>query len=118
MAKPDVSKIYGKIKIVDSFPDFKIKYVESFPGLGQCSDNKLLLTMVYLIVSFATLLVPLFKTLIHSNTCLLITLKYSFLLTLFYGVLSFFRFIRLFLKIITSGVGSQGVSVWGENCKF
>lgn len=29
--KPDVTKIYGKIKIVDSFPDYKIQLVESFP---------------------------------------------------------------------------------------
>lgn len=33
MAKPDVSKIYGKIKFVESFPDFKVKVVTSFADL-------------------------------------------------------------------------------------
>lgn len=31
--KPDVTKIYGKIKIVNSFPDYKIKVVTSFADL-------------------------------------------------------------------------------------
>ena len=31
--KPDVSKIYGKIQIVDSFPDYKVEVVDSFPDL-------------------------------------------------------------------------------------
>lgn len=31
VAKVDVSKIYGKIKVVDSFPDYKIKFVDTFP---------------------------------------------------------------------------------------
>lgn len=31
--KVDVSKIYGKIKIVDSFPDYKVKVVKSFADL-------------------------------------------------------------------------------------
>ena len=31
--KPDVTKIYGKIKIVDSFPDYKVKVVSSFADL-------------------------------------------------------------------------------------
>ena len=31
--KPDVTKIYGKIKIVDSFPDYKVKVVTSFADL-------------------------------------------------------------------------------------
>jgi hypothetical protein len=29
----DVTKIFGKIKIVESFPDFKVKVVDSFPDL-------------------------------------------------------------------------------------
>ena len=29
----DVSKIYGKIQIVNSFPDFKVQVVQSFPDL-------------------------------------------------------------------------------------
>lgn len=33
-AKPvDVSKIYGKIQIVKSFPDYKVQVVDSFPDL-------------------------------------------------------------------------------------
>lgn len=32
-AKPDVSKIYGKIQIVNSFPDYKVQIVNSFPDL-------------------------------------------------------------------------------------
>lgn len=32
-SKPDVTKIYGKIKIVDSFPDYKVKIVSSFADL-------------------------------------------------------------------------------------
>mgnify|MGYP003389498752 CR=1 FL=1 len=31
--KPDVSKIYGKIQFVNSFPDFKVQIVNSFPDL-------------------------------------------------------------------------------------
>ena len=31
--KPDLSRIYGKIKVVDSFPDYKVKIVESFADL-------------------------------------------------------------------------------------
>ena len=31
--KPDVTKIYGKIKIVNSFPDYKVKVVTSFADL-------------------------------------------------------------------------------------
>lgn len=31
--KPDVTKIYGKIKIVDSFPDYKVKVVSNFADL-------------------------------------------------------------------------------------
>lgn len=31
--KPDVTKIYGKIKIVNSFPDYKVKVVASFADL-------------------------------------------------------------------------------------
>ena len=31
--KPDITKIYGKIKIVDSFPDYKVKVVSSFADL-------------------------------------------------------------------------------------
>lgn len=31
--KPDVTKIYGKIKIVNSFPDYKVKVVSSFADL-------------------------------------------------------------------------------------
>lgn len=31
--KPDVSKIFGKIQIVDSFPDYKVQVVDSFPDL-------------------------------------------------------------------------------------
>jgi hypothetical protein len=31
--KPDVSKIYGKIMYVDSFPDYKVQIVSSFPDL-------------------------------------------------------------------------------------
>jgi hypothetical protein len=31
--KPDLASIHGKIQIVNSFPDFKVKYVNSFPGL-------------------------------------------------------------------------------------
>ena len=30
-AKPDVSKIYGKIMYVNSFPDYKVQIVNSFP---------------------------------------------------------------------------------------
>ena len=29
----DVSKIYGKIQFVDSFPDYKVQVVDSFPDL-------------------------------------------------------------------------------------
>jgi len=29
----DVSKIYGKIKVVESLPDYKVKIVESLPDL-------------------------------------------------------------------------------------
>jgi len=32
-AKPDVKKIYGKIKFVRSFPDYKVQVVDSFPDL-------------------------------------------------------------------------------------
>ena len=32
-AKPDVSKIYGKIMYVNSFPDYKVQIVNSFPDL-------------------------------------------------------------------------------------
>jgi hypothetical protein len=32
-AKPDVTKIFGKIQFVDSFPDFKVQVVSSFPDL-------------------------------------------------------------------------------------
>ncbi len=31
--KPDVTKIYGKIKIVDRFPDYKVKVVSHFADL-------------------------------------------------------------------------------------
>ena len=31
--KADVSKIYGKIMFVDSFPDYKVQIVNSFPDL-------------------------------------------------------------------------------------
>ena len=31
--KADVSKIYGKIMYVDSFPDYKVQIVNSFPNL-------------------------------------------------------------------------------------
>lgn len=31
--KPDVSRIYGKIQYVDSFPDYKVQVVSSFPDL-------------------------------------------------------------------------------------
>lgn len=31
--KPDVCKLHGKVKFVDSFPDYKIKVVTSFPDL-------------------------------------------------------------------------------------
>lgn len=31
--KPDPASIYGRIKIVDSFPDFKVKAVNSFPDV-------------------------------------------------------------------------------------
>ena len=31
--KVDVSKIYGKIMYVDSFPDYKVQIVNSFPNL-------------------------------------------------------------------------------------
>ena len=31
--KVDVSKIYGKIQFVNSFPDFKVQIVNSFPDL-------------------------------------------------------------------------------------
>lgn len=31
--KPDVSRIYGKIQFVESFPDYKVKVVTSFPDL-------------------------------------------------------------------------------------
>jgi hypothetical protein len=31
--KVDVSKIYGKIQLVKSFPDYKVKIVTSFPDL-------------------------------------------------------------------------------------
>jgi hypothetical protein len=30
---PDVSKIFGRIQVVESFPDYKVKIVESFPDL-------------------------------------------------------------------------------------
>ena len=33
VAKPDVSQIYGKIQVVDSFPDYKVQIVTSFPDL-------------------------------------------------------------------------------------
>ena len=29
----DVSKIFGKIKVVESLPDYKVKIVESLPDL-------------------------------------------------------------------------------------
>ena len=29
----DLSKIYGKIQVVESFPDYKVKIVDSFPDL-------------------------------------------------------------------------------------
>lgn len=32
-SKPDVSKIYGKIQWVDSFPDYTVQVVDSFPDL-------------------------------------------------------------------------------------
>ena len=32
-ASVDVSKIFGKIQIVDSFPDYKVQVVDSFPDL-------------------------------------------------------------------------------------
>ena len=32
-AKPNVSRIFGKIQFVDSFPDFKVQVVDSFPDL-------------------------------------------------------------------------------------
>lgn len=38
-AKPDVSKIYGKIKFVDSFPDYRVKVVKSFPDLRVKKTN-------------------------------------------------------------------------------
>ena len=31
--KPDLSKLYGKIKVVESFPDYKVKIVDSFADL-------------------------------------------------------------------------------------
>lgn len=31
--KPDVTKIYGKIKIVNNFPDYKVKIVRNFADL-------------------------------------------------------------------------------------
>lgn len=31
--KPDLSRIYGKIKVVESFPDYKVKVVSSFADL-------------------------------------------------------------------------------------
>lgn len=32
-SKPDKCKLYGKIKIVDSFPDVTVKIVDSFPDI-------------------------------------------------------------------------------------
>lgn len=32
-SKPDKCKLYGKIKIVDSFPDVTVKVVDSFPDI-------------------------------------------------------------------------------------
>ncbi|MFK8019133.1 MAG: hypothetical protein AB8B86_05120 [Pseudomonadales bacterium] len=29
----NLSQLYGKIQVVDSFADFTIRYVESFPGV-------------------------------------------------------------------------------------
>jgi hypothetical protein len=34
MTKLDVSKIYGKIQFVDSFPDYKVEVVDAFPALN------------------------------------------------------------------------------------
>ena len=31
--KPDLSRLYGKVKVVSSFPDYKVKIVESFADL-------------------------------------------------------------------------------------
>jgi hypothetical protein len=31
--KPDLGKIFGRIQVVDSFPDYKVKVVTSFPDL-------------------------------------------------------------------------------------
>lgn len=31
--KPDLQKIFGRIQVVDSFPDYKVKVVTSFPDL-------------------------------------------------------------------------------------
>lgn len=33
-SKPDVTKVYGKIKFVTSFPDYKVKVVENFADLN------------------------------------------------------------------------------------
>ena len=33
MSNVDISQIFGKIKIVDNFPDYKIKVVDNFPDL-------------------------------------------------------------------------------------
>lgn len=33
MADPDLSKIYGKIKFVESYPDYKVKIAESYADL-------------------------------------------------------------------------------------
>ncbi len=32
-SKADLATIYGKIQVVDSFPDYKVKVVEAFPDL-------------------------------------------------------------------------------------
>lgn len=32
-SKPNVSRIFGKIQFVESFPDFKVQVVDSFPDL-------------------------------------------------------------------------------------
>ena len=37
----DVSKIYGKIQFVDSFPDYKVQVVDSFPDSLRCSRSTL-----------------------------------------------------------------------------
>jgi hypothetical protein len=38
--KPDLAKIFGKIELVDSFPDFKVQVVDSFADLHvQCVSS-------------------------------------------------------------------------------